>query len=132
MTIIRTTEPYGTFRVTYETVTEESAQQGDAEDRGYLDWQGCPVDTYYESVWDLRDLTDKLSGCLAEGDGASVPRWITVDPQSGWWLSAFWRGIAADPDQTLGVSASVHRPDWITDASWLRVCRILGWRSRQW
>jgi hypothetical protein len=130
MTIIRTTEPRGTFRVTYETVTAESAECGDAADRGYLAWDGSPADDYWESQWDFRDLVDKLSGHLAEGDGDRVPRWVTVDPQSDWWLSAFWRGIASDPDETLGVTASVHRPDWITDASWLRVCRILGWRQR--
>jgi hypothetical protein len=130
MTIIRTTEPQGTFRVTYETVSVESAEQGDYAEIGYLDWQGCPVDNYYDSEWDFRDLVDKLSGHLAEGDGARVPRWVTVDPQSDFWLSPFWRDIASDPNETLGVSASVHRPDWITDASWLRVCRVLGWRQR--
>jgi hypothetical protein len=29
----------------------------------------------------------------------------------------------------LGVTAAVHRPDWITDSSWIRVCRLLGWRE---
>jgi len=130
MAIIRTTEPRGTFRVTYETITEESAEIGDAAERGYLSWQGTPEDDYAQSVWDLRDLTDKLAGCWAEGDGATIfatPRWLNLDPGADFWLSPFWRDLAGD--DALGVSVSVHRPDWITDSSWLRVCRLLGWRS---
>lgn len=128
MTILRTTEPRGTFRVTYETVTAESAEQGDFAESGYLDWQGSPVDQYSDSVWDLRDLTDRLAGCYAEGSGGRVPSWITLDPGSDFWLSPFWRDLAGEDG--LGVTASVHRPDWITDASWIRVCRLLGWRWR--
>lgn len=128
MTILRTTEPRGTFRVTYETVTAESAEQGDFAESGYLDWLGNPVDWCSDSEWDLRDLTDKLAGCYAEGDGDKLPRWITLDPGSDFWLSPFWRDLAGE--DALGVTASVHRPDWITDASWLRVCRLLGWSWR--
>ena len=131
MALIRTTEPRGTFRVTYETVTAESAEHGDAAECGWLDWRGYPVDEYYDSCWDLRDLrdlTDRLAGCYAEGDGDTVPRWVTLYPQSDFWLSSFWRILTGKV--ALSVTASVHRPDWITDASWLRVCRLLGWRSR--
>lgn len=128
MTIIRTSESFGRFRVTYDVVGE-SDDVADFIDAGYLDWQGNPVDDYIESEWDLRDLTDKLSGHLTEGDGAPVPQWITIDPESGWWLSSFWRNIAgSDADDVLSVRAQVHRPGWITDASWLRVCRLLGFR----
>jgi hypothetical protein len=129
MALIRTTEPRGTFRVTYETVTADSAEHGDAAERGWLDWRGCPCDKHHDSVWDFRDLTDKLAGCYAEGDGATVPSWITLDPQSDFWLSPFWRDLAGE--DALSVTASVHRPDWITDSSWLRVCRMLGWRFRR-
>ena len=128
MTTLRTTEPRGTFRVTYQTVTEESAECGDYADTGYLDWTGTPVDEYFDSCWDFRDLIDKLAGYYVEGDGAKIPGWVTIDPESSFWLSTFWREIAG-PDG-LSVSASVHRPDWITGASWLRVCRCLGWSRR--
>lgn len=126
VTIFRTTEPYGSFRVTYETVTAESAEQGDYADHGWLSWNGSPCDEYHASCWDLRDLLDKLAGCYAEGDGAAVPSWLSLDPQSDFWLSPFWRDLAGE--DALGVTASVHRPDWITDSSWIRVCRLLGWR----
>ena len=127
MTILRSTEPFGTFRVTYETVTAESAEAGDFADHGWLSWNGCPVDNYSDSCWDFRDLLDKLAGCWAEGDGAALPRWVTLDPQSDFWLSPFWRDLAGE--DALGVTAAVHRPDWITDSSWRRVCRALGWRG---
>ncbi len=127
MTIIRTAESYGQFRVTYETATEESAEAGDWEDTGWLDWQFNPVDEYHESNWDFRDLLDKLSGHYAEGDGDTVPRWITIYPESDIWLDPKWRDLGED---LLSASASIHRPGWITDASWLRVCRLMGWRQR--
>lgn len=126
MTILRNTESYGSFRVTYETVTAESAECGDYAEHGWLSWNGCPCDDYVHSDWDLRDLLNKLVGCYAEGDGAAVPSWLTLDPQSDLWLSPFWRDLAGK--DALVVTAAVHRPDWITDASWLRVCRLLGWR----
>jgi hypothetical protein len=127
MTIRRITEPRGTFRVTYETVTAESAEQGDYADCGWLSWNGCSCEDYEESCWDLHDLLDRLAGCYAEGDGAAVPSWLSFDPQSDFWLSPFWRDLAGE--DALGVTASVHRPDWITDSSWIRVCRLLGWRE---
>jgi hypothetical protein len=73
VTILRSTEPKGTFRVTYETITAESAECGDYAECGWLSWLGTPEDDYAQSVWDLRDLTDKLAGCYAEGTGETVP-----------------------------------------------------------
>ena len=128
MTMIRLAEPQGHFRVTYSSITEESAQCGDIADHGYLDWRGYPVDDYADSQWDLRDLIDRLSGCYVEGDGADVPSFISVDPESDFWLSSFWTDIAGD--DAIGVTAYVHRPSWITDSSWVRVARVLGWRHR--
>lgn len=128
MTIIRSTEPFGSFRVTFNTVTEESCQNGDHYDSGYLDYNGSPVDEYYKSDWSFRDLYDHLRGYRAEGDGDKVPRWITIENGSDdLFTSRFWQQFT-DPD-TIGATVSIHRPDWITDSSWLRVCRILGWRN---
>ena len=129
MVLIRLAEPQGSFRCTYETITAESAEHGDAEDRGWLDWGMHPVDDHAESDWDLRDLLDRLShGAEVSGDGDRIPRWITVTPGSDWWLDSQWSHSA--DDETIAVSVSVHRPGWITDASWLRVCRLLGWSWR--
>lgn len=129
MTILGLTEPRGTFRVTYETITEESAEHGDAHSLGYIDSWGAPVDEPWASEWDFRDLVDRF-GCNSEayGDGAPVPRWVTVTPGSDFWLDSWWRDLAGD--DAIAVSCSIHRPDWVTEASWLRVCRMLGWRWR--
>ena len=129
MTVIGITEPRGSFRVTFETITEESAEIGDAADRGYVDSWGAPVDEPESSEWDLRDLAGRFAGCAETvGDGAPVPRWITVTPGSDFWLDCWWRDLAGG--DAIAVDCSIHRPDWITDASWIRVCRMLGWRWR--
>ena len=129
MVLLGVTEPRGTFRVTYETITEESAEIGDAANRGYVDSWGAPVDEPEASEWDLRDLINHLSGgSEVVGDGSRIPRWITVSPGTDFWLSPWWRDLAGD--DAIAVDCSIHRPDWITDASWLRICRMLGWRCR--
>ena len=133
MTILRSTEPYGRFRLTAELVTAESCEAGDAAERGYLTSWGSLSDEYSDSCWDLRDLADQF-GCYyrPEGDGAALPRWISFEasqedvlqPVNGWaFLSESLEG-----EEPIGGSISVHRPDWITDGSWARVCRLLGWR----
>ena len=133
MTIIRIAEPQGHFRVTFDSISALSAECGSVQSCGWLDWQGNPVDDYVDSCWDFQDLRDHLSGCHPEGDGGSIPSFASFDPGMDWWLDSFWNGIrdhASDPDDLLGVTAYVHRPSWITDSSWLRVLRFLGWRQR--
>jgi hypothetical protein len=128
MTRLGITEPYGHFRVTYETITEESAAEGDAADRGYLDSWGAPVDEPESSVWDLREIIDRFSGYAAYGGGGRIPDWITISPESNLFLDSWWRDVAGE--DAIAADCSVHRPDWITDSSWLRVCRMLGWKWR--
>jgi len=121
------------FRVTYETFTAESCDAGDCSDRGWLDWLGSPVDQPVDSHWDLQDLC-RLQGYRFEGDGARVPRWLTCEADMSDLIHCArpWGFLAYAPDgeDVLSGSISIHRPDWITDASWLRVCCLLGWRSR--
>ena len=122
------------FPVTAEVITAESCEQGDAEQRGYIDWTGCWCDD--PDLWDLRKLADTLPSGYVEGSGGPVPDWITIEPGSGWWLDPFCRDLADGLPDALAVSFSVHRPaPWrgqpdISDASWLRVIRALGWRWR--
>lgn len=133
MTILRTVEEFGRFRLTAEAITAESCEAGDAAERGWLTSWGCLSDEYGDSCWDLRDLADLLGrGYRPEGDGAAVPRWLTfeassddvISPCDGW---SFLEDLEGD-EEAIGGSISVHRPDWISDGSWLRVCRLLGWR----
>ena len=124
------------FRCTYEVVTVASAVAGDFSDLGYLDWQGNAVDEARDSHWDLQDLS-RLSGYRFEGDGGKVPSWVTcealmddlIEPQGVWSFLAAAQQRTED-DEVWGGCISIHRPAWCTDASWLRVLRLLGWSSR--
>jgi len=123
------------FRASYEVITEASCQQGDAEQRGWLDWAGDIVDSADQSHWDLDDLKE-LQGYRWEGDGARVPSWVTAEADMGDLMSCRcpWRFLAdvgaISDSEVIGGTISIHRPYWITDASWLRVLRILGWSWR--
>jgi hypothetical protein len=128
MTILGLTEPRGSFRVTYCAITEDSAACGDFAHHGYVDSWGAPVDEATSSDWDLRDLLARFGGCTAYGDGSRIPRWVTVSPESDFYLSSWWQDLAGE--DAIAADCSIHRPDWVTDASWLRVCRLLGWRPR--
>jgi hypothetical protein len=131
MTIIRQAEPQGFFAVTYSIHTLESVESGDVAAQGYCDTNG--YDTEREDwSWALADLL-QFKGYCFEGDGARVPRWISCDAsmtdlfvQSG----GFWGDLLEDESNVSSAEVSIHRPDWITDASWIRVCRLLGWTSR--
>ena len=122
------------FRATYEVITAESCEAGDASDRGWLDWPGDAVDNAWDSHWDLQDLM-RLQDYRLEGDGADLPRWVTADADmSDLMQRARPWGFLADHErrgdgEPIGGSISIHRPDWITDASWLRVLRAMGWQK---
>ena len=136
MTVLRSTEAYGCFRLTAEAVSEESCECGDVAERGWLTSFGQLSDEYFDSSWDVRDLADLLGrGYRPEGDGGDVPRWLTFEassddllwPGDGWsFLSELDCG-----EEVIGGSITVHRPDWITDGSWCRICRLLGWQPRR-
>ena len=118
------------FQATYEVMTDDSVSVGDAADRGWLDWLGDAVDNASDSHWDLQDLA-RLKGYHFEGDGGRVPSWITCDADMSDLIhnARPWGFLADCSDgEVIGGSISIHRPDWITDASWLRVCRLLGWK----
>ena len=125
------------FPVTAEVVTVESAEAGDAEIRGYIDSLGRWDDHFErfgtypdECGWQLSTLIEELSHRRWEGDGASLPRWITTDSLNDDFLTrkddwTVWEPLAS-VDNALYMTVSIHRPDWITDASWRRVLRLLG------
>lgn len=130
------------FPVTAEVVTVESAELGDAELRGYIDSLGR-WDDHWERFgtypadcgWQLSTLLEDLGGRRWEADcwPCSLPSWITTDSTSDDLLTrpgdwSVWEPLAS-VDGALSMSVTVHRPDWVTDASWGRVCRLLGWGS---
>jgi len=122
VTIIRTAEKFGYFRLTAETVSEESCQDGDISTRAT--WE----DDYVFSEWDFRDIYDRFRGHRWEGDGSNLPRWITFSKDDLATMDTFSMALMSPED--ISISYSVHRPGWITDASWRRVCVALGWNQR--
>ena len=92
------------FNVTYEMVTDESAEHGEAADMGFL----------AESV-SLREAIDSLDYGAGDLEANESP---VTDPR---WITAYdnW-------EQGETVNRSLHFPDNMTAASKLRVCRLLG------
>lgn len=95
------------FNVTFETITPESAENGDTESAGFV----------AEDV-SLREAIDAVGmgegGVEASEHPVTNPRWITVYKTS--------------EDYGTGEieNRSLHFPDNMTPASKLRVCRLLG------
>lgn len=118
---------------TADVITAESAEAGDAEIRGYIDCLGRIWDTSDHAVWDLREVLAQMQDRWVEGSGGPCPDWLTFESQNDdhlltpmSWSAWSHMGQA----EVIGMTVSVHRPRNITDASWLRICRLLGWRYR--
>jgi hypothetical protein len=103
------------FKVTYEIVTPESAEQGDAEERGFIA-QGVTLREALKAVRDTR--TSRVGGveCI-ECDEYPIraPRWVTV--QNG-----------MEYETGACESRSLHIPAHVTDASRRRIARLVGAR----
>ena len=100
-----------TFRVTYDIVTPESAEQGDTAESGFYSRGGWKHDD--PSDWTLREVVSEF-GRGAFEDGGS---WFyTVDPR-------------VDYRTGEDTSFAVHPPRTITAASYARIKRMLCGRS---
>lgn len=100
------------FSVTYEIITPESAEDGDAAESGYVA-EGVSL----REAIDLVTATDSCH-CAQESiqcDEYPVtsPRWITVNN------SADYLTVTAE-------NRSLHIPGHITPASRVRIARLLG------
>jgi len=131
MTVIRQAEPQGFFAVTYSIYTDDSVESGDTAAQGYCDTSGC--DTEREDwSWTLADLL-QFKGYYFEGDGDRIPRWISCDASMTDLFTrpgGFWHDLLEGEPSACSAEVSIHRPGWITDGSWIRACRLLGWTSR--
>ena len=101
------------FDITFETISPESAENGEAES------MGCYMDNmrFTEAVSCLRNLG--AWGCHCEADTCPIdpvnpPRWLTFTDVS--------------TDYTTGevTSYALHIPDNITPASRIRIARAAG------
>jgi len=103
------------FRVTYEIVTYESAEHGDAESRGFIEPGGwrTPVDEAIAG-------TELFGMSLREAMRLAYP----IEDSGHWWTGE------AEQDYRTGAyeTRSIHPPEGITPASYARVTRLLGIR----
>jgi hypothetical protein len=95
------------FSVTYETITDESAEQGEAESSGFE----------AENV-SLRDALSIIGGCEGGVEASECPvlnpRWFTFYKQN--------------EDYGTGevTNMSLHIPETVTRSSRLRIARLIG------
>ena len=94
------------FHVTYQIVTQESAEQGEAAERGFID-KDLDLRVSVDAVFRTRTLF--VGGYSTIYDGRS----FTVDNGMEFLTGAF-------------ESRTLHRTRGVTDASWARLCRLLG------
>jgi hypothetical protein len=104
------------FNVTYEIMTEESAEHGDADERGFIA-EGVNLRDAIASVRQTR--TCHVDGVLAiepsEYPGDSF-RWITISNGMEYLTGAY-------------ESRSLHIPDQATNASRRRILRLVMSKS---
>lgn len=98
---------------TYEIVTEESAQKGEAEERGF-DWENVPH-TFRETVELIRD-----GGFIHPSDSHGAPRWLTgeVIQDRAFFEDGEHRTVSLHPAQ-----------DPRTLRYWAKACRVAGVRN---
>lgn len=112
------------FRLTFEVVTERSAEHGDFARHGYLPRSGdIPVRSYFPKnphLFTLREAVEIMgrhnSGfapCEADSCPVTRPRWLTV------------RGEISDyPGMPDALGVSLHIPDTVSDSSAWRIARL--------
>lgn len=115
------------FTVTYEIVTEDSAREGDAAERGFLDSKARPVPAvigkptpgvhmgFREALTvfnDERDWTHVESDCYP----------LSAESPPSWFID--YGEIAFASGETRSVS--LHLPDGISGYSAMRIARIVN------
>jgi hypothetical protein len=121
------------FFLTIGIMTVASCQSGETDRSGYVDCLGRVWDTSDQAPWDLSEVIAQCKGRIPEGSGGMLPDWITFESLSDDWLIpadswSVWRFMGMP--ETVAVTVAVHRPRELTDASWGRVLRLLGWQYR--
>lgn len=98
------------FSITYEVITPESAEDGDIADSGFL----VEDVTFREAMDELR----WYRGAYVEADSYATA------PHRARWFTFY----NADEDYSTGAvtNYSLHLPKHITDASRMRIARLLG------
>ncbi len=99
------------WRVTFDVVTEESAEAGDVAESGFLDSRGWRVPAIIGAETPGVDMT------LSEAMALVSP----IEDCGAWWRDGGATDRIGDVE-----SRSIHPPQSITCASYARVSRLLG------
>jgi hypothetical protein len=97
------------FNVTFERITDESAEIGDAEERGFI---AEDVSLRAALSYASQTISAEMSAAEPNDSNISAARWIT-----------FYGG--RDIHDGDFVNASIHFPEHITGASRARLVRLL-------
>lgn len=105
--------PYrGGWRVTYDIVTEESAEHGDTAENGFIS-ECCTLREAFDLVQSTRtSKVDGVESINASDLPVSCSRWLTIT-----------NGMEYETGDCE--SRAIHFPDRITAASRVRVARLL-------
>ena len=99
------------FNVTFERITDESAEHGDAEERGFIA-EDCRLrDALHLAGQSLRGYVEVVE----PSDSSRMARWFT------WFCGRHWH----DGDFT---NLSLHIPDSVTASSRKRIAKLIGAR----
>jgi hypothetical protein len=105
--------PRAKFNVTYEIVTQESAEHGEADERGYIAENVSFRDAVAELNATRTARVDGQNGIQADCCFPGIPRWVTVTNGMEFETGAY-------------ESRTLHIPDHVTPASAMRIARYLG------
>ena len=95
------------FRVTYEIVTHESAEHGDAAERGFM----SPGEWRTDDAPGPMSLRDAIR--MSWGASEDCGRWFSSSPEQDFRTGAY-------------ETRALHPPANITDASYARLKRLLA------
>jgi hypothetical protein len=103
------------FSVTYEIVTQESAEDGEAEEMGFIS-QGVSLRDAIDDVTRTRtNAVDGVSAIECDTSHVQAARWVTIVNGMEFETGAY-------------ESRSLHMPESLTAATRVRIARLLGVR----
>ena len=119
------------FRITFETVTEESAQHGDFATHGFVTRNlNIPERTYMPkkpAEFGLREAIEFCQGHGGHCEADSCPISINNPPRWFSWCNEDLNGsCGATGNCTLSRTVSLHLPRNITASSAMRIARYVG------
>ncbi len=118
------------FRVTWEIVTDESAEHGDADARGFVRYDGAREPLERDRLDPNGDIYNMRLRDALEALESSAGDLESLEPSDSYhsaarWITAHYNTRNADAGDVIGESLSLHLPESITPASRTRLVRLI-------